>query len=228
MATNLKAQLRSELGSGNAYKLRNQSILPAVLYGKGIENKNLKVAALEVERILRTKSGRNTFINLQVEGDKEYPVLIKSYQANVITRDLTHIDFWRVDENQEVEVDIETKLYGKAPGLLQGGILEHINHSVKLTCKANSIPQELSVDISKLEINHNIHLLDIQLPEGAKIREGYNPTIVSMVEEKAQVEETPVAEAAAEGETAEAPAEGGEKPAQDGDAKADGEEGGKS
>lgn len=215
MAVDVQAQLRNELGTGCSYRLRQKKILPAVLYGKKIENKSVQVDLLAMERILRTKLGKNTFINLKVDGDKDYSVLIRDYQGDVLTRQLTHIDFWNIEPERDVEVDVETRTEGKAPGLLQGGILEHIHHTVKLVCRADSIPAELVVDLSNLEVGENIHLGDLDLPEGVKARPNYNPTIVSMVEEKRREAKAQAAEAAAaaavapaEGEAAEGAAEG--------------------
>ena len=230
MATDLNAQKRTALGTGPVRRLLLNKTLPAVLYGKGIENQNIQVDSLEMERLLRTKLGDNTFINLKVEGDKDYGVLIKDYDGDVITRKLTHIDFWSVKPDREVEVTIETRTTGKAPGLLLGGILEHIHHTVKLLCRADSIPEDLVVDLSDLDVGQNIHLLDLKLPEGVKARENYNPTIVSMVEEKKREAAAAAAEAAAleaaapaegeapaEGAAAEGAAEGGDaKPAEGG------------
>lgn len=215
MATQLSAKTREKLGSGFSGRLRKLDALPAILYGKGLTNKPLEVNYRAVEKILKTRLGKNTLIDLAVEGDKNYTVLIKEYQGNALSRRLTHVDFWQVDSNQEVEIYIETKIFGKAPGLMQGGVLEHITHSVRLTCKAGSIPEEIKVDVSGLELNKNIHLADLTLPEGVKRNPNYNPTIVAVVEEK--YEETAGNAAAAEGAAAPA-AEGAAAPA--GDAKA--------
>lgn len=217
MPIELTAKLRKKTDSPN--KLRNQDILPAVLYGQGIDNKNIQVSRLAIEKIF--KMGLNTLINLSVEGDRDYTVLIKDYQGEPLTRRLTHVDFWHVKEDKEVEVDVPTRLEGKAPGLLLGGLMDHVSHTVRLTCKAANIPKEIVVDVSGLGLNQTIHLSDLTLPAGAKARPGYNPTIVSLFEEKVPVveEAVPAAEeaAAAEGEAGAKPGEkaagekGGEK-----------------
>ena len=193
--TIINAQLRSLTGNGPARRLRKQDLIPAVVYGKGMENKNITVKRREVEQLLKTKLGANTFINLEVEGDQKYTVLLKDTQGNVLTRFLTHADFWIVKPEQEVEVNVAIHLTGKAPGLQQGGILEQISHRVKLLCRADSIPTELLVDVGTLEVNQNIHLADVALPSGITRRPTYNPTIVSVVKESAEA--APTTDAAA-------------------------------
>ncbi len=196
MATELSAELRTTKGGTTAKNLCKTEMIPAILYGKGIENKNISVKRIDVEKVLKSKHGSNTLIDLKLNGDKSYTTLIKDMQGNVITRALTHVDFWHIKPDQEVEVEVVTHLTGKAPGVTAGGILEHVSHNITLWCKANAIPEDIKVDISHLELNKNIHLSDIKLPEGTRVRTGYNPTIVAVVEEKAIVEETPVAAAA--------------------------------
>lgn len=185
--------------------MRKQNILPAVLYGKTIENKNIQVGYRDVDKILRTKLGQNTLITLKIEGDKEYSALIKDFQGDAVTRAMTHVDFWNVTPDQIVAVDIETRIEGKAPGILKGGLIEHPTHFLKLLCRADSIPSEIVIDISSLDINENIHLKDIQLPSGVSARANYNPTIVACVQERA---EEVAATAAAGASPAGAPAAG--------------------
>jgi len=225
----LNAQPRATLGKEFSRKLRNQKIIPAVIYGKGIENKFIQVNELEVEKILKTKLGKNTYINLNVDGDKSYGTLVKATQGNAITRQLTHIDFWVIDENREVEVNIPTRWEGKAVGLLKGGVLEHIHHKVKLLCKANKIPAELVVDVTNLDVGQNIHLADIDLPEGVTRKESYSPTIVALIEERKAAKaledalvtsaDAPESAEGTEGAEGEAPAEGAEGAAPAADAK---------
>ncbi len=181
--TTINAQLRLQKGNGPSYRLRKQDLIPAVIYGKGVENQNITVKRRDVEQVLRSKLGANTFITLQVEGGNTYSCLIKDTQGTVLTRVLTHVDFWNVKAEQEVEVNIAVHLTGKAPGLTQGGMLEQISHRVRLVCRADSIPTELIVDVSALEVNQNIHLADVTLPQGVSRRANYNPTLVSIVKE---------------------------------------------
>lgn len=185
----LQATPRLTLGKEKTRKLRHKECLPAVLYGKGVENRTLQVSEPEVEKILKTKLGKNTYFKLNVEGDKGYGTLIKAVQGDPLTRRLMHVDFWAVDEGAVVEVSVPTRLTGKAPGLLKGGVLDHVSHTVKLFCKATHIPEAITVSVDHLDLNQAIHLEEAKLPEGVKARAGYNPTIVSLTEIKQEVVE---------------------------------------
>lgn len=215
MTIELNAKLRDHLGSGSSYRYRQDKMLPAVLYGKEIENKSILVPVLDVDAVFRTEKGVHSFINLKVDGDKDYTVLIKDVQGDKVTRQLKHVDFWNVEPTRKVEVNIETVLKGRPAGLLQGGILEHPHHKVKLVCEASKIPAELVIDVAPLKVNQNIHLADVDLPEGCEAPRNYNPVIAAVVQDKRAAEPAPGAEEAAPAEDAAADAPATEeKPAE--------------
>ena len=211
MATDIQAQLRQLSTKSHLRNLRLEGTVPAVIYGAGIENKTIQVERRYVERVLKTMQGRNTYINLKVESDNDYGVLIKDFDADVITRTLKHVDFWVVDAAKKVEANVRVSLTGRAEGTKHGGVQEQISHRVRLLCEAGNIPEELVVDVTNLQVNQNIHLSDVGLPTGVSAREGYNPTIVSIVGEKAAVEPAAPAEEAATDTTAEAKPEEAKK-----------------
>lgn len=213
MTTELQAQLRTEQGSGPSRRMRYKEILPAVLYGKALANKNIQVNGRELTKILDTKLGKNTLITLKVEGDNTYTALIKDYQGHVITRAVTHVDFWSVKPDQIVDVNIETRLEGKAPGIQKGGIVEHTTHYIRLSCRADSIPAEIVIDINGLELNDNIHLKDIKLPAGVAAKGTYNPTIAACAKERAEEVAAATPEAGAAAAAPGAPAAAGATPA---------------
>ncbi|HLD46031.1 MAG TPA: 50S ribosomal protein L25 [bacterium] len=205
MSIEILAESRPAIGKSYSKKLKKEKKIPAVLYGREMTNKTLQVVAHDIDKVLLSEKGMNTLINLNVKDDKVYTALIKDMNGDPVTRALNHVDFWAVKAEQEVHVHVEIKLEGKAPGQLQGGIVEQVSHQVLLYCRADAIPNFISVDIGTLEIGHNIHLNEVKLPEGVRAKEGYNPTIVAVVEEKKIEEVVPVA---AEGVEGAVPAEG--------------------
>lgn len=213
MELELNAEIRPRVGKGISRQLRRKEMLPAVLYGKSVGTKSIQVNALDVDKILRTKKGMNTFINLNIGGSERHTCLIKDYQAESITRNLTHVDFWSVLPDQEVSVYVAVKLVGKAPGLKQGGVMEQISFDLKVIVKAGQIPEEIEVDVNALDVGQSIHLADLTLPAGVRVKEGFNPTIVSMISEKRAMSTGAMAE-----QVVEAPvvAEGAVAPAAEG------------
>lgn len=205
----LKAEVRSQTGKSISRKLRREGKLPCVVYGKGTEPQALTISEKEIDKILRTKHGKNTLIRLSTDKDN-FTCLIKDYQGNAINRRVTHVDFWIVDENREVEVIVPVVFQGRAEGVKVGGQTEVAHRKVNLMCEASKIPAELVVDITNLGLGQNIHLGDLQLPEGCKAREKYNPVLISIAD-KSKIKSEEVEAAAAP--AAEAPAAPAEAPA---------------
>ena len=208
--TEIHADLRESRGKGFSRRLRRQGLIPAVVYGRGYETKPIQVQEIDLEKVYRTKTGVNTLIQLNIKDSDALKVMIKEVQGHPITRKLFHVDFYIITENQKVEVKVPVRIEGRAIGVVQGGVREQFVREVELICQIGNIPEEIVIDTTNLSLGQNIHILDVKLPEGVSVREGYNPTIVAVHTPKAE-EEVPVAVAAAtEGAEAQAAAPGAE------------------
>jgi large subunit ribosomal protein L25 len=196
--TELSADLRTHLGSGASRKLRRQGLLPAVLYGKSIEPVSLTVNEKEVDKILRTKLGKNSLIHINVKDGKDAKVMIKDFQGNALSRRLIHVDFLVVKEDQVIQVRVPVRIEGKPVGLQNGGLLEVTTRQLDLICNVGHIPEEIVVDVSALNVGDNIHLSDLKLPTGTKALEKHNPPIAAVhVPAKEEVVAAPAATDAA-------------------------------
>jgi len=202
--TNLTAEARELSGKGISRRLRREGKIPAVIYGKGHETRMLSVVNKDVDKILNSKLGINTLIKLSSASGASQLVMIKDYQGHAITRALKHVDFLIVDENRFVTVFVRVNVTGKAEGILQGGLMDIVTREVELSCKPGKIPNEIVVDVTKLKLGQNLHLADIELPEGVTRKAAYNPTLVLITE----VREEAAAVVAAPVEGAAAPAAG--------------------
>lgn len=216
--TQLNAEVRELSGKGISRRLRREGKIPAVIYGKGHETRMLSVVNKEVDKILNSKLGINTLIQISSTSVAPQLVMIKDYQGHAITRALKHVDFLIVDENRLVTVFVPVHITGKAEGILQGGLMDIVTREVELSCKPGKIPNEIVVDVTKLKLGQNLHLADIELPEGVTRKAAYNPTLVLITEvreEAAAVVAAPVegAAAPAAGAAAAAPGAAGAKAA---------------
>ncbi|MBU0708360.1 50S ribosomal protein L25 [Patescibacteria group bacterium] len=194
--TQLKAEKRGILGS-KIKKLRKQGILPANIYGSGLESLTIQ---LSVDEFLKTfkEAGETELIYLQVKGEKEKrPVLIRHIQAHPVTNQILHTDFLQVDLTEETTTDVPITFVGEAPAVKVGtGMLLEILTELEVTCLPTDIPSEIEVDISKLaDVNDAIIVKDLKLP--SKVKTDLDPDEVVCKIEPAQTEEE-VEEAQAE------------------------------
>ncbi len=190
----LTALLRSEKGKGPARRMRAKGLVPGILYGQGNETVLLSVNPKELLKTLSTAAGTNILFNLQIEGKGAVPAMLKDFQAHVLTRNFIHVDFLQVDLSKKIVVEMPIHLVGKAPGVKEGGILEHITRTLKVRCLPTAIPKALDVDVSHLNIGGNIHVHDLKLPEGIDLLPGADVTIAAVVAPKEEKIEVPTGE----------------------------------
>jgi large subunit ribosomal protein L25 len=205
----LEAKGRQGAGKGVARRLRREDLVPAVVYGKHLEApKHIAVNPKAVRQALNTPHKFNTLITLKIEGGGEQLVLFKDYQQDPVTREMLHVDFLAVQENEKVKVKVPLVLAGKAEGVAAGGLLTQSRREVEVFALPTAIPEKIEVDVSHLKIAQVLHINDVKMPEGVSVKTTVNYT-VAVVSAPEAVAEPAVAAAAA----AAAPAAAAAKPA---------------
>ena len=166
MAEVLNVQLRESRGKRNAKRMRRSGQLPAVLYGHGKDSLSLMLVADEVGAAMRHGS---KLVELKGKGISEN-ALIRDLQWDALGNDVLHIDLLRVDAGERLTVQVAVELRGEAPGLKEGGVVEHLVHQVEIETPATSIPEKLHVNINGLQLNGSIAAGEIEdLPADAKL-----------------------------------------------------------
>ncbi len=214
----LIAENREDMGKGASRRLRRQGLVPAIIYGAGRPPRTLAFDHNKVIRQLENESFYSSVLNIKV-GDKSQAAILKDLQRHPSKRQILHMDFQRIVEDEEIRMNIPLHFIGEdvAPGVkLGGGKVSHLITDVEITCLPKHLPEFIEVDVSNLELDAMLYLSDIKLPEGVTIPElaqgpEHDHAIVSIhVIKAAPVEEEAAPEEAAEvGE--EAPAEDGEE-----------------
>ena len=187
----LDAEIRTKSGKGFSHQLRRQGKIPAILYGKGVENMTLSVKLMELEKAVSTQAGMNAVIHLKVEGQGAFDVLLKDYQADAIKRYFIHADFLKIDLTKKIQVAVPVHLTGRPEGVKEGGILEQVTRQLQMLCLPLKIPQQIDVDVTSLKIGQNLHLSDVKLPHGVESAETENITIAIVAAPKEEEVLTP-------------------------------------
>ncbi|MEZ6093297.1 MAG: 50S ribosomal protein L25 [Pirellulaceae bacterium] len=155
---------RNETGSARMRRLRSSGKVPAVLYGHGQQSMPLTLELKELEAVMR-HSGH--FVTLK--GAANESALIKDVQFDHFEQCVLHVDLFRVDLNEKVEVSVSVVLKGTAKGQGQGGVVSAPTHEVTLNCPAFAIPDQLILKISELELGGSLRASDLELPSGAEL-----------------------------------------------------------
>jgi large subunit ribosomal protein L25 len=164
----LATELGRSSGSRSSRRLRREGRVPGVVYGLGSESVPVTVDFRELRGALTTEAGLNAIINLDVAGDTQLSI-VKEVQRHPVRQEVLHVDFLRVDPDEEVEVDVPIVMVGEAPEVTQAdGIVDQALFSLPVLAKPGSIPNELTVDISWLTVGASVRVSDIALPEGVR------------------------------------------------------------
>jgi large subunit ribosomal protein L25 len=200
--TELNVSQREGLGKGTARTLRREGLIPAVMYGKGVESCSLTIEPKKLSAIIGSEAGWNTLITLKGEGPFDGQVVIlKDMQLDPIRQTVLHVDFQAIDLKQKAHVMVPVVAVGKSVGEKEGGNLQVIRHEVELVCLPTNIPTVLEVDVTALAIGDVLHVQDIALPEGVELPADVNYTVFTVGGRAAETEE--VTEEVAEIETGE-------------------------
>jgi large subunit ribosomal protein L25 len=189
-------------------QLRKEGMIPAVIYGHS-EPVSISISAQEFEKKFHSVS-ENTIINLNVDKDRKYDVLVKDYQEDMIKNRILHIDFYEIERGKVLRTHVPVHLEGVPQGVKEGGIVENQLHEVEIECLPKDIPESFVLDISGLHIGDSLHVSDIPVSDSVKILTSPEHSIVVITTMKVSAVETEEAE---EGEVeaggaAEEPAEG--------------------
>jgi large subunit ribosomal protein L25 len=206
----LKAEARIGTGKGPAYQARQKGLIPGVVYGGKGSPENVNVDGRTLERHVEAGHFLTTLFLLDIAG-KKTRVIPRQVQLDPVSDRVVHIDFMRLAEGATIRLDIPVHFrgQGESPGLKKGGVLNIVRHSMELICPADSIPNEIIVDVSKLDINESVHVSKLDMPKGVKPTIARDFTIASIVAPTSVLEEQRAAAAAASAPAAEAaPAEG--------------------
>ena len=204
----LKAASRARAGKGASRAVRRTGLIPGVVYGDKQEPQLISLTSGDVLPPLETGRFLSTLIDLEVDG-KTVRAIPRDVQFEPVRDFIIHIDFLRLGKEARIKVNVPVHFKGQdvAPGIKQGGTLNIVSHSVALSCSANLIPDEITVDVSGMQIGQSVHLSNIALPEGVKSASNDDVTLCAIT--AAQKEE----EAPAEGASAEVPATNQKAPA---------------
>jgi large subunit ribosomal protein L25 len=220
------ASERTDLGSAESRRLRRRGLIPGVLYGRS-KPVAIAIAERDLRAALTGKGGTHAVLDLTVDGGGSHSAILKEFQVSPVRGKLTHVDLQEVRLDQPIQTAVAIRLSGEPTGVKEGGVLSQISNEVHVEGLPLEIPEHLDIDVSGMHIGDTLRLSELQVPEGVKLLDDPEETVLATVTLPTRVEEPEVEveegeelaegeEPEAEAETAEpeAAAEGGEPPAE--------------
>ena len=202
----LTADLGRETGSAAARRLRHEDKVPGVVYGQGAGTQSVTVVRRDLRIALSGPAGQNALITLKVGGDPQLTI-VRDLQRDPIKRVVTHVDFLRINRDEEIEVEVPIHLEGEATDVLRNdGLVDQSIDHLTVIAKPGDIPPSFTIDVSAMVIGDVIRVHDLALPAGVTTPLDPETPLVTAEATRASIEDE-----AAEGEEGEgAEGEGGD------------------
>ena len=216
--SNLKAIKREKNSSGSNSKLRADGLIPAILYGGKDPNQNISVEKKAVKNIVNSDTFLSKVLELDINGKKE-KVIPRDVAFQLVSEEPIHIDFMRIIAGKKIILEIPVKFinHPDSPGLKRGGVLNIVRRKIELKCPGETIPDDITIDLAGTDIGTSIKISSVKLPENVMPTIDRDFVIATVAAPTVMKEPEKPAEAEVEGAEGEAPAEGTEAAAKDGD-----------
>ncbi|HMO38991.1 MAG TPA: 50S ribosomal protein L25 [Saprospiraceae bacterium] len=161
----IKGQPRTDLGKRGANAARKQGMIPCVMYG-GKEVVHFMTSPSEVRHLIYTPDFK--LAEVEVDG-KTFKCILKDKQFHPVNDEIRHLDFLILQDKHPVKVEIPIRFRGSSPGVKLGGKLQQNLRTVKIKTTPENLVDELTADISTLELGQSIRIRDMKPGEGIEI-----------------------------------------------------------
>jgi large subunit ribosomal protein L25 len=164
----LKVAERTEFGSRTTRRLRREGLVPGVVYTSGDAARAFQADGHDLGLFI---GEGHALFDLEIEGEKSVPVVVKEEQRHPVRGHLMHLDVQQVNLQVKIQADVSLELEGveEAPGVREGGILEHVTREITIEALPTDIPDQITVDVSAMVIGDTVQLDSIEIPDGVEL-----------------------------------------------------------
>jgi large subunit ribosomal protein L25 len=188
----MNAVKREELGKQANNKIRKDGLVPAVVYGRNKKNINISIDGKELKKVLSgTEARENTIISISIEGtDEKRKVLLKEAHLDTLTSAPLHFDFYEITDGEKLKLVCPLNFIGKPEGVKNGGVIQTLSNQVSIECVPEKIPNNITIDISDLEIGDTLFVENLPVEDGVTILSNPKSTTISILAPRIMTEET--------------------------------------
>lgn len=176
MAEVLEVAVRDTRGTRHARRMRDQGLVPGIVYGHGQDPVSVGIA-----KDLLAAAVRHGSRLVELRGAVTEKAIIRELQWDVYGQHVVHVDFARVSEGERIRMTVPLELKGASPGAKDGGVVEHNIHEVEIECPVIAIPDKLLMSINDLQLGGHKTLGQLELPEGVTLLDDAEQVVVHCV-----------------------------------------------
>ena len=167
----INAEKRETKGTSSSRNTRRLNLVPAIIYGAGSKEQMISLNKFEVNKHLESDGFYSQVLDVSIDGTKEQ-VILRDIQRHPAKQEILHIDFQRIRADQKINVTVPVNFINEevSPGVkVSGGIVSHLVTELEIICLPKDIPENITVDMIDIELDHTIHLKDLTLPTGVEL-----------------------------------------------------------
>jgi large subunit ribosomal protein L25 len=184
MIFKINAVERNTVRKSDLKNLRKEGMIPAVVYGHGVEPLSITLDKIEFMKLYKKSFNELVFYEVKI-AKNEYHTLIKERQMHPVSREILHVDFMVIPPHQMIEVDVPIKFVGTPIGAKSGGFIDILHRSLRIQCVEDAIPNDIEVDITNLNVGEAFHIH--QIPAGKwTIKDNPENALVTIHAKKAE------------------------------------------
>lgn len=163
----LKVAERTEFGSRTSRRLRREGLVPGVVYTSGEPARAFQADGHDLGLFI---GEGHALFDLEIEGEKAVPVVVKEEQRHPVRGHLVHLDCQQVSLDTKIQADVAIELEGvdDAPGVREGGIMEHVTREITIEALPTDIPDVITFDVSAMVIGDTVQLDQVPAPDGVE------------------------------------------------------------
>ena len=165
----LIASQREKVGTNSTKKVRDNKMIPAIIYGDGKKPEPISISVVDLRVEVQKSSFLNKIYDLSVDKSKTR-VIVQDISQNPVTDELEHVDFLRVNDKTKVTIEVPVKFINESlsPGIKRGGVLNVVRYTVEVVCPVNKIPEKFEFNLEGLEIGDSIHISHTNIDDGVE------------------------------------------------------------
>jgi large subunit ribosomal protein L25 len=204
----LTVEPRADFGSAATRRLRKTGLVPGILYQKGEASLPFQLPEHDLRKLLRSEGVRTSVVDVIVGSGKSHPALFRDWQIDPVRGAILHVDMAEVDLTATIQADVAIVLVGTPVGVREGGVLDQPVHALTVEALPDSLPDQIELDVSELEVGSTLHVSDLSVPDGVRIVDDLELVVASVthasaVEVDEEVEEDAEPEIVGQKESAE-------------------------
>ena len=161
---------RTGTGKGAARQARRDGMVPGIVFGGDTDPTPINLPFNKLLKMLRAGRFKSTLFNMKIEGYEDVRVICRDVQRHIVKDLPTHVDFMRLKRATKINLFIPVEVVGEdvSPGLKKGGVLTLVRPEVELIVTAGDIPNNITIDVSEVEIGDSVTISSVKLPSGSK------------------------------------------------------------